>query len=128
MIHSQELTTFQERTQWPYEKKLEYTRNLIRRAYKEFGSKLSVLCSFGKDSLVVLALAREVYPDIPVLFANTGVEFSETIRFKNRLAKEWYLNPIETRPIKPFWKIVSESGFLWLGRLRSATRWWHQEP
>ncbi len=121
-IHSQELITFQERIQWPYEKKLEYTRDLIKKAYREFGSKLSVSCSFGKDSLVVLALAREVYPDIPVLFANTGVEFPQTIRFKNWLVKEWNLNLIETRPVKPFWKIVNESGFPWPRKVKIGNK------
>ena len=109
---------FDKRTRTSYDEKLTYTREVIRKAYEEFGDKLSVSCSFGKDSLVVLALAREVLPDIPVLWANTGVEFPETVKFARKLAEEWNLNLIECKPVKTFWQCVEEYGFPWPRKIR----------
>lgn len=72
-------------------------------------NKPCVSCSFGKDSMLVLWLVRQEKPDIPVVFTNTGVEFKETIEFKDRMVDEWGLNLIEVKPEKTFWK-------LWEGR------------
>jgi phosphoadenosine phosphosulfate reductase len=58
----------------------------------------------------VLYLAREVNPSIPVIFNNTGVEYPETLAFKEQLKQEWNLNLIETKPIKSFWEIAKEYG------------------
>ncbi len=104
---------FDRKVKASYEEKIEYTKKIIKKAYNEFGKKLSVSCSFGKDSTVVLYLAREIYPDIPVLWANTGVEFPETVKFARKLTKEWDLNLIEIKPIKTFWECVKEYGFPW---------------
>ena len=42
---------------------------------------LSVSYSGGKDSQVVLSLARKALGNVPVIFIDTGVEFPETIEF-----------------------------------------------
>ena len=109
---------FDSKVKLSYEGKVDYSRRLIRKAYEEFGDKLSVSCSFGKDSMVVLYLAREVYPDIPVLWANTGVEFPETVKFAKKIAEEWDLNIIECKPVKTFWQCVEEYGFPWPRKIR----------
>lgn len=72
-----------------------------------------ISCSFGKDSTVVLWLARQVRQDISVLWDNTLVEFPETYRFAKKLTKEWNLNLVETRPVKGwnFWRVVKTYGF-----------------
>ena len=118
---------FDSRVKASFKDKINYTRKLIRRAYDEFGKKLSVSCSFGKDSIVVLYFAREVYPDIPVLWANTGVEFPETVRFAKKIAEEWNLNLIECKPIKTFWQCVEEYGFPWPRKFKIKTDTEHQE-
>jgi len=110
---------FDRRVKASYEEKIKYTRSIIRKAYEEFGDRLSVSCSFGKDSVLVLYFAREVYPDIPVLWANTGVEFPETVKFARKLAEEWNLNLIEVKPIKTFWQCVKEYGFPWPRKVKT---------
>ena len=109
---------FDRRKRASFEEKLKYTKSLIKKAYMEFGDKLSVSCSFGKDSLIVLYLAREIYQDIYVLWANTGVEFPETVRFARKIAEEWNLNLIECKPVKTFWQCVKEYGFPWPRKVR----------
>jgi len=86
--------------------------DLVRQGIKRHGNHIGVACSFGKDSMVVLHMALKVKPDIKVFFNNTGIEFPETIKFKEKLKKEWNLNLIEMRPYKgmTFWKCVEKYG------------------
>jgi phosphoadenosine phosphosulfate reductase len=60
--------------------------------------KVALACSFGKDSITVLSLAREIKPDILVFWIKTGYAFKETEEFKERLVKEWNLNLEEVSP------------------------------
>ena len=74
--------------------------------------KCAVACSFGKDSVVVLDLIRRIHPDILVEFTNTGVEFPETIKFKNRLVREWNLNFLEAKSDEwTFWTLIDKYGW-----------------
>jgi phosphoadenosine phosphosulfate reductase len=89
----------------PFQEKLEKARHLIK-LYANRNACVS--CSFGKDSMVVLYLAREVNPSIPVIFNNTGVEYPETLTFKEQLKQEWNLNLIETKPEISFWQVLEK--------------------
>ena len=96
----------------PFEEKLARSRQLIK-LYCSLCPKGGVVsCSFGKDSLVVLYLVREIMPQIPVIFNNTLVQFKETYELKDKLKEEWQLNLIETKPLDnwTFWKIADEIG------------------
>jgi len=97
----------------PYEEKVAWTWDFVEDAIRRYKGRVGVSCSFGKDSMVVTYLAREVDPDIPIFWANTGVEFRETVRFAREVEKEWNLNLIECKPIKHFWRCVKEYGFPW---------------
>lgn len=48
--------------------------------------------SGGKDSTVVVDLARQVDPNVPVCFFDSGLQFPETLRYIERLVDEWKLN------------------------------------
>jgi phosphoadenosine phosphosulfate reductase len=48
--------------------------------------------SGGKDSTVVVDLARQVDPHIPVVFFDSGLQFPETIQYLEDVAEAWRLN------------------------------------
>lgn len=48
--------------------------------------------SGGKDSTVVVDLARQVDPNIPVVHFDSGLQFPETFRYIEELAQRWRLN------------------------------------
>lgn len=48
--------------------------------------------SGGKDSLVVLHLALQVDPNVPVAFFNSGTEFPQTLDYLDALSSAWGLN------------------------------------
>lgn len=59
--------------------------------------RLAVATSFQSSGLVILHMMREIRPDIPVLFLDTGFHFDETLAFKDRIADLFGLNVIELR-------------------------------
>lgn len=98
--------------EWPYERKLDYARMVIREAV-ETHEKLAVACSFGKDSMVILHLALQMKPDVMVSFQNTLCQEIGIYRLKKKLTRDWDLNLIESRPGKyiNFWSCVEKYGF-----------------
>lgn len=56
--------------------------------------------SGGKDSTAVLALARMVEPNVPVVFYDCGLEFPENLCYIRDLTNDWSLNLdiIRTQP------------------------------
>lgn len=48
--------------------------------------------SGGKDSTVVVDLARQVDPNVPVVFFDSGLQFPETVRYLEDMAHAWRLN------------------------------------
>ena len=93
----------------PYEWKVEHALNVIREFVEHEGvNGVYVSFSGGKDSLVLLHLVRSIYPDVPAVFANTGVEFPEQVKFVRS-----FPNVTEVFPIKHFPKIIKEDGIVY---------------
>jgi len=106
----------------PHSLKVEESKDIIAERLWEFIPDVYVAFSGGKDSTVVLYLALQEYPDIPVMFNNTGVEHPATIKYVQQLVKEWDVNLIETKPIKSFWQCVKEYGYpAYRGRSKRGT-------
>ena len=61
-------------------------------ASAQFGDGLVLSSSFGAQAAVMLHLATQVRPDIPVIFVDTGYLFQETYEFAERLAKRLEVN------------------------------------
>ena len=76
-----------------------------------------VAFSGGKDSTVVLDLARRADPNVPVCFFDSGLEFPETLAYIEELTARWDLNlhVIPTRPTA-------------LEYLQANGSWTHQPP
>lgn len=72
-------------------------RQLVRQ-YLEGEEPACITCSFQAEDMVVLHLAREVRPQIPVLFLETGYHFPETYAYRDRYAAEWGLHLVNLAP------------------------------
>ena len=69
---------------------------LFREAYANFKS-LGMLWSIGKDSTVLLWLARKAFfghVPFPLIHIDTAFKIPEMIAYRDRLAAEWHLNLI----------------------------------
>lgn len=70
--------------------------HILREAYSEFDN-LGMLWSIGKDSTVMLWLARKAFfghVPIPLVHIDTSYKIPEMIKHRDRLAKEWALDMI----------------------------------
>lgn len=65
----------------PLEDKVRMTKMRIQQWYLAFESKVYVSFSGGKDSTVLLHIARSMFPDIPAVFVDTGLEYPEIREF-----------------------------------------------
>jgi 3'-phosphoadenosine 5'-phosphosulfate sulfotransferase (PAPS reductase)/FAD synthetase len=61
--------------------------------YVRHDGKVAVNFSGGVDSTVLLDLARRCYPDIPIVFVNTGLEFPEIVEFVHKTPNVTELRP-----------------------------------
>ena len=59
-----------------------------------------VAFSGGKDSTVVLDMARRADPNVPVCFFDSGLEFPETLAYIDELTDRWNLN-LQVIPARP---------------------------
>ena len=74
----------------------------------DFYGENGVYVSFsgGKDSIVLLDLVRQVKPNIPAVFIDTGLEYPETKEFVNSIDNVTIL-----RPKMSFKQVIDDYGF-----------------
>jgi|SRR3989344_3367464 len=73
--------------------KVEHAKELVGWAVNNY-SRIAVACSFGKDSMATVHLAREVRPDIPVFSIMTIYKPRETFEYLRRMNREMNLGVI----------------------------------
>jgi len=67
----------------PLDRKIRITQTRILEWYNYYKGNVHIAFSGGKDSTVLMHLARAVEPDIPAFFCNTGLEFPQIQKFAN---------------------------------------------
>ena len=85
-------------------------RALVR---EELRAGACVTCSFQAEDMVVLDLVRELEPEVPVLFLETGYHFSATYEYRDRMAAAWGLNLKNILPEKTVAEQEAEFGTLY---------------
>lgn len=86
---------------------------IIREAYFEYRDSLAVLWSMGKDSTVLVHLARKAFlgkMPIPVIHIDTGFKFKQIYDFRDKYAKKWNLNLIIAKNEKALKEGMSPEG------------------
>lgn len=100
----------------PLKVKVKMTKNRIREWVKEFGTEgVYVSFSGGKDSTVLLHIARGMYPDIPAVFIDTGLEYPEIRQFVKTFENvEWI------KPKMNFKQVIDKYGYPFISKELSA--------
>ena len=105
------IADLREKQAWTLEQKIDHALGVIDQFYHRMDGKVYVSFSGGKDSTVLLHLARIIDPNIKAVFCNTGNEFPDIVRFVRKLQKtEGYNIEIITPDITPK-KVIEKVGF-----------------
>lgn len=65
----------------------------IRQWYEYWDGNVYVAFSGGKDSTVLLHKIRELYPQVPAIFCDTGLEFPEIRQFVRTISNTIWIKP-----------------------------------
>ena len=90
----------------PLSAKILMTKQRIKDWYDYWDGQVYVSFSGGKDSTVLLHIARELYPDIEAVFVNTGLEYPEIQSFVKS-----FDNVTILRPKMRFDEVIKKYGY-----------------
>jgi len=86
--------------------KIALSQRRIRTFYDYFDGNVYISFSGGKDSTVLLHLVRELYPNVPAVFVDTGLEHPEIKEFVRTVKNvKW------VRPKMSFNKVLEKYGY-----------------
>lgn len=77
----------------PLEEKIQISIARIIEWYESWNGQVCISFSGGKDSRVLLDLVRRVYPNVPAVFSDTGLEFPEIREFVKTFDNVVWLKP-----------------------------------
>ena len=95
-----------QRQELPLEAKVIMSQKKIKEFYDHYHGDVYLSFSGGKDSTVLLALVRELYPDVPAVFVDTGLEYPEIRDFVKTIHNVTWL-----RPKMNFKEVLEKYGF-----------------
>ena len=91
---------------WSLNRKIQVTQMRIIEFYERLNGNVYISFSGGKDSTVLLDLARRCYPDITAVFCDTGLEYPEVRKFA--LSRE---KITRIKPEMRFDEVIKEYGW-----------------
>lgn len=86
--------------------KIQMTRRRIIDWYERHDGKVYVAYSRGKDSSLLAYLVKKLYPDVPLVFVDTGLEYPEIKQFTDVFGEETIL-----RPKMSFGAVIEQYGY-----------------
>ena len=90
--------------------KVHMSQQRIREWYDHFDGNVYISFSGGKDSTVLAHVVHEYYPDVPLVFCNTGLEYPEVQAFAKKMGAEFI------RPRMSFSEVISKYGYPIIGK------------
>lgn len=89
----------------PLTAKITLAEQRIVEWYEHYEGKVCISFSGGKDSTVLVDLVHGIYPEVPLVFSNTGLEYPEIQSFARKMGAEF------VRPKMSFSDVISKYGY-----------------
>ena len=89
----------------PLELKVIRTKQRIREWYEHWQGDVYLSFSGGKDSTVLLDIVKGIYPDVPAVFCDTGLEYPEVREFATSNAD------VVIKPDMNFKQVIEKFGY-----------------
>ena len=106
------------RQAYPLNAKVHITKMAIRQFFEAQHGQVYLAWSGGKDSQVLGHLVRSIYPDVPFVFSNTGLEYPEIV--KHAMS---FPNVTVVRPKMSFKQVIEKYGFAVVSKKVSRMIW-----
>lgn len=87
------------------DKKIKFTETRIKAWYLHYCGNVYVSYSGGKDSTVLLDIVKRLFPDVPAVFCDTGLEYPEVRELALRKAD------VVLRPRMNFKQVIEKYGY-----------------
>jgi len=72
-------------------------QEILRHAiHEQFVDRITIVSSFGAESVILLHMISQIEPNLPVIMLNTGKLFGETLRYRDRLQDKLKLTDVRT--------------------------------
>ena len=94
----------------PLEGKIILAQQRIREWYEHWDGQVYISFSGGKDSTVLMHLVKELYPHVPTVFVDTGLEYPEVRKFATERAD------VVLRPKLRFDQVIQKYGYPVIGK------------
>lgn len=101
-----ELWQLKQLQELPLEVKIQKSLLRIKEWYECFDGQVYISFSGGKDSTVLLSLVRSLYPNVPAVFCDTGLEYPEIKEFVRSVE-----NVIWLKPEMSFREVINNYGY-----------------
>lgn len=112
-----------ERQSWSLDQKIDHSLGVIEQFYNTLNGNVYVSFSGGKDSTVLLWLARKLYPNIKAVFCNTGNEYPDIVKFVRKM-KENGANIDIIKPELTPRQVVEQIGFPLISKDKAEQMWY----
>lgn len=112
-----------ERQAWSLEQKIDHSLGTINQFYERLNGQVYVSFSGGKDSTVLLWLARKLYPDIKAVYCNTGNEYPDIVKFVRDMKQRGENIEIIYPKLKPR-EVLATYGFPLISKEMSEKIWY----
>jgi len=100
-----DISDLRQRQSLPLIAKCHMSQARIREWYDHWNGDVYISFSGGKDSTVLAHLVHDLYPRVPLVFSNTGLEYPEIQSFAKKMGAEFI------RPKMQFSEVISKYGY-----------------
>lgn len=114
---------YAKRIKWTLHQKIDHSLGVIDEYYSKNNGKVYVSFSGGKDSTVLLWLARKIFPDIKGVFMDTGLEYPEIRNFVKTFDNiDWVKPKMNFKQVveKHGYPVVSKTQSLYTDEIRNS--------